>query len=134
MKDKHLYALWGGLYILCAFLGAIEAPEGLLKALLVLLAVGFFVPGGVLLYRGIGAHDRKAVGRIRNIALIWLGATVIMMVLNILSVNFSQTAGDWLYALLVLVSSPMVCGRYWVVTLFLWACLLFTALTHMPKK
>ena len=46
MTEKKLYMLWGVLFILCAALGFIPEPEGLLKALLVLVSILFFV--GVL--------------------------------------------------------------------------------------
>lgn len=134
MKDKHLYMAWGGLFVLCAALGFIPEPEGLLKAVMVLLAALFFLPAAVLLYRGIRHEDRKTVCRVRNLSALSLGLTLLVLIANFLSVMAPETVGNLLYYLLIVVSSPMVCSQYWAVSLFIWACLLFTAITKMPKK
>ena len=42
MKNKHLFWIWGGLFILCALLGFIPQPEGFLKGLLILVSIAFF--------------------------------------------------------------------------------------------
>ena len=49
MKKHYLFALWGGLFTLCAALGFIPAPGTALKILLTLLSVAFFIPGALLL-------------------------------------------------------------------------------------
>ena len=51
MKNHTLFALWGGLFALCAVLGFIPNPDGALRIVLTLLSVVFFVPGGLLLCR-----------------------------------------------------------------------------------
>ena len=53
-----------------------------------------------------------------------LALTVLCLVLNVWSVALSTVDGDLLYALLGLLSAPMFCARIWVLSLFLWACLL----------
>lgn len=133
MKEKLLYAVWAALYILCVGLGFIQEPEGLGKAVLVLIAIGFFVPGGILLYDGIRSQNRKAVKRIRIICLLSLGLTLGMLLLNLVSFAFPETWGEPLYELLLLVSAPMICGQYWVISMFLWACLLFCSFKKLPK-
>ena len=133
MKEKLLYAVWAALYILCVGLGFIQEPEGLGKAVLVLIAIGFFVPGGILLYDGIRSQNRKAVKRIRIICLLSLGLTLGMLLLNLVSFAFPETWGEPLYELLLLVSAPMICGQYWVMSMFLWACLLFCSFKKLPK-
>ena len=134
MKNRHLYAIWGGLYLVCALLGCIAAPHGLVKVLLVLLAFVFFVPGGLLLYRAVRNSDRKQIVLIRNISALSLGLTLLALILNFLSVTASETIGNLTYGFLILVSSPMICSQYWFVSLFLWACLLFSAIRYVPKK
>lgn len=134
MKEKLLYAVWAALYILCVGLGFIQEPEGLGKAVLVLIAIGFFVPGGILLYDGIRSQNRKAVKRIRIICLLSLGLTLGMLLLNLVSFAFPETWGEPLYELLLLVSAPMICGQYWVMSMFLWACLLFCSFKKLPKN
>ena len=134
MKEKLLYAVWAALYILCVGLGFIQEPEGLGKAVLVLIAIGFFVPGGILLHDGIRSQNRKAVKRIRIICLLSLGLTLGMLLLNLVSFAFPETWGEPLYELLLLVSAPMICGQYWVMSMFLWACLLFCSFKKLPKN
>lgn len=133
MNNKKLYTLWGVLFILCALLGFIPEPEGLIKALLVLLSVIFFVPGSILLYYAAKSADRQQISLIRGISLVSLGATLVLLVLNFLSASASEAAGDFLYGLLVVVSAPMICSQYWIVSLFLWACLLMTCQSLLKK-
>lgn len=121
MNNKILYFVWGGLFILCGLLGFIPEPAGLGKWLLVVLSVGFFAPGWILLYRG----KRNLI---RNLSLISLAVTLLLLVLNFMSGRASEAAGDFLYGLLVFLSAPMVCSQYWIISLFLWACLLMSSL------
>ena len=134
MKDKTLWLGWGFLSALCAGLGFIPSAQGFGKAVLVLLALAYFLPGAMLLVRYIRRGDRKAVGRIRWISLASLGLTLLLLVLNLLSVNAAQGLGDFLYALLALVSVPMLCGQFWWLSIFLWGALLTASLLYAPKK
>ena len=71
MKKSHLFALWGGLFVLCAALGFISNPGTALKILLTLLSVAFFIPGALLLRHTAAAAFGKfsaAVGRTENAA------------------------------------------------------------------
>ena len=60
-------------------------------------------------------------------------AIMVLLVANFLSALGSVTLGDVLYGMLVIVSSPMVCSGYWVLSLFLWACLLMSSLSQLKK-
>ena len=133
MKDSKLYALWGVLYIFCGLLGFIREPNGFVTALLVLLAVGFFVPGAVLLYRGYREKNPVKIKAIRNISLVWLGMTLFLLVANFLTAGATALTGDLLYGFLVILSAPMFCGQAWVLSLFLWACLLMSSLTCLKR-
>ena len=117
---KTTYICWGVLYALCAGIGFIPEPSGIVKWAMVGLSLMFFLPGFVLLYLG----QRKPV---RLISAISLGATLVTLMLNFLSVHSTIGTGDFLYVLLGLVSTPMFCTRIWVLSLFLWACLLTTS-------
>ena len=98
MRNKNLYVLWGIAYIVCVALGFVPEVDGLLKAVLILVALGFFGPPGVLLYRGIRQGKRKQICRIRNISALSLGATLVVMVVNLLcAVNGSESLGDALF-------------------------------------
>ena len=124
MNNKTLCTLWFCLFILCAGLGFIPQSQGFGTVLLVGISLLFFLPGGILLYRAHKAADRKLLLRIRGLSAASLGLTFILLLANFLSVNAPQALGDFLYGLLVIVSTPMICGRYWIISLFLWACLL----------
>ncbi len=126
MSNKHLYAAWGILYILTAALGFIPEVEGLAAAAMTLLSILFFVPGFWLLYRG----EKKPV---LIVSVISLAATVLCLLLNIWSVGMTVDMGDFLYALLGLVSAPMYCSRFWVLSLFGWACLLMGCFMKLPR-
>ena len=134
MKDGKLYALWGVLYILCGLLGFIREPNGFVMAVLVLLAVGFFIPGAVLLYRGYREQNPGKIKVIRNISLIWLVMTLVLLIANFLTASAAEITGDLLYGFLVILSAPMYCGQFWIMSLFLWACLLMASLSCLKKR
>ena len=134
MKDSKLDALWGVLYIFCGLLGFIREPNGFVMAVLVLLAVGFFIPGAVLLYRGYREQNPGKIKIIRNISLIWLVMTLVLLVANFLTAGAAEIAGDLLYGFLVILSAPMYCGQFWIMSLFLWACLLMASLSCLKKR
>ena len=125
MKNTVLYIFWGCLYALCVGLGTVENPAGFGKVLLVLTSLIFFLPPGYLLYDGIQNRRKKQVVVIRIISIVSLSLTLVLLVANFLSVGASAAAGRRLYELLNLVSAPMLCSQYWVLSLFLWACLLW---------
>ena len=129
MKKKNLLIAWAGMFAASALLGFLPEPDGLLKALMVLLSLAFFVPGGLLLWRG----DRQAVRLVRNLSMISLGATLVCLIVNLLSVQNSRVVGDVLNGVLVGVSAPMVCSQFWGLSLFLWACLMVTAISKLKK-
>ena len=134
MREKILYAVWGCLYILCVGLGFVDGARGFGKFLLVLIAVLFFVPGAMILYDGIKAKNKKALVRVRIIATVSLALTVIAWIVNVMSISASEKVGNVLYKILVLVSAPMVCSQYWILSLFLWACLLMASFKKLEKK
>lgn len=130
MNKKILSAAWAAGFLLCAGLGFIPNPQGLGRAVLAVLAAASFIPPFLLLH----GSGRKTARLIRNLSLLSLGLTLALLVANFLSVQLPETAGEILYALLVIVSSPMVCGQFWIVSLFLWACLLFASISKLMKK
>ena len=134
MSNKTLYFIWGGLFIFCGLLGFIPQPEGIVKVLMVLSSLVFFVPGAMLLYLNHKDGNLGTIKVVRNLSAISLGVTLFLLVLNFLSGKASDAMGEFLYGLLVMLSSPMVCSQYWFLPLFLWACLLMTALSLGKKK
>lgn len=134
MKQKALFVLWGGLFILCAGLGFIPQPEGFLRGLMTAAALGFFLVGWLILYRADKTGDRDSLLLVRNLSLLSLGLTLLLLVFSFLTLNVSQRMGDLVHVILVIVSSPMICSGYWALSMFLWACLLLTARSYLKKK
>lgn len=129
MTKTTWYTLWGGFFILCAGLGFIPEPAGVLKGLLIVFSIAFFLPPAVLLYNAAKEKDRMTITLIRNLSLASLLLTIAAIVANFLSLMAPQALGNILYVILIIVSSPMMCAQYWVLSLFLWACLLMVSLT-----
>ena len=123
-KELVLYGVWLCLYILCVGLGTVEKVEGVGKVLFVLTSLIFFIPGVCLLVMGINERNKKMVLRVRLIALCSLVLTVIVFCANLLAVTGSGETGAFLHDLLNLVSAPMFCSQYWIISIFCWACLL----------
>ena len=122
--DTILWAAWGLLYIVCAFLGFVPDASGFGKVLLILNSLLFFVPGAILLYRGQTMGKPVQVRRVRLVCILSLGITTVAVIANVFSAYGSALLGRVLENILMLVSVPMYCGQYRIIGLFLWACLL----------
>jgi len=128
MKQKTLFALWGGFFVLCAALGFIPAPTGALKVLMVLLSILFFLPPALLLYRSKQTGDRSIALLVRNFSVSSLSLTAVLLIANFLSALAPELLGDILHGILVVISSPMICCGNWFLSMFLWACLMIYAI------
>ena len=133
MKKKSLFALWGGLFLLCAGLGFIPEPAGAVRWVLTGLSILFFLPPAVLVYQGKKTGDGHLLALIRNLSAMSLGLTAVLLILNFLTAFRSELVGNLLHAVLVVVSTPMICSGRWVLSLFLWACLLMVSLPVKQK-
>ena len=134
MNKKLLFGLWAGLFILCAGLGFIPEPGGFPGFLLTALSILFFLPPAALVYSAGKQGDKQTLKLIRNLSAASLGLTLVLIIANFMSLMAPESLGNVLYAVLVIVSSPMVCSGYWVLSLFLWACLLMGSLKLLRKK
>lgn len=134
MNKTSYFALWGGLFVICAGMGFVPSPEGGLKWLMVGLSVAFFVPPGMLLRSAVNGGDTDTVKLIRNLCLMSLSATVAVMCLNFLSYQWPDAVGNALYGLLIVISCPMICAQYGFLSLFLWACLLMVSLRYLRNR
>lgn len=133
MNTKKIWLSWLYLYILCAVLGFIPAPTGVMKAILILLGTGFFVPP-IILIRWAEVRDQfTTLRRLRLISIIALSVSVALVMLNMASALMTPVAGDVLYAILVIVASPLVCGQVWVLTFFGWAYVLIRSTVALKK-
>ena len=122
-KELILYAVWLCLYILCVGLGTVGRMEGIGKVFFILTSLIFFIPGSMLLVMGIRDKNKKAILRVRVIAICSLTLTVVLFCVNIVAAA-AGLVSPALHDLLNLVSAPMFCSQYWVISLFGWACLL----------
>ena len=127
MKKKSLFALWGVLFLVCAGLGFIPEPSGAVRWLLTVLSILFFLPPAVLVYQGRKAGDGHLLALIRNLSALSLGLTALLLIMNFLTAFRSELLGNILHAVLVVVSSPMICSGHWAMSLFFWACLLISS-------
>lgn len=134
-KDKGiLKALWVGMFILCAVLGFLEVTDTATKILLQILSLLFFAPPFADLYFGWQRRDTKEIRLLRNLCLVSLGGTLVLLVANVLSVlSSSVILGDLLHYALVIISVPFVCGQYSVYSLLLWAILLWSCIAVLRK-
>ena len=128
MRNRFLYALWGALFILCAGLGFIPESDGALTLLRTGLSILFFLPPALLIWKARQERNRAALLLVRNLSIASLSLSVALIIANFLTVFRSQLLGDILHGILVVVSSPMICGGHWAMSLFLWACLLIASL------
>lgn len=133
MKERVLYIAWAVLYAICAALGFYGEAEGVGKVLFVLTALIFFLPGAGLLILGYREKNRKILRRVRIVSAVSLALTLIFLIANVAAAA-AEATNRLLHVLLVLVSAPMLCGQYWVMSLFLWACLLFATFVKLPKE
>lgn len=131
MKKNTLFALWAGLFILCAVCGFIPSPEGPLRFALTLLALLFFLPPALLLHFH---RDAATVTLVRNLSGLSLLVTLAALVLNVLVDPGSEWLGNLMHNILTIVSSPMICSGQWALSLFLWACLLTVSRKMMKGK
>ena len=129
MKRKTLYALWAALFIVCAAFGFIPEPEDTAAAALTFLSIGFFLPPALLLY---GA-EKNDILLIRNLSALSLGLTLLLLILNFFAAFRSETLGQILHYVLVIVSCPMICSGHWAMSLFFWACLLMASLRQLRR-
>ena len=133
MNKKILTVLWAGLFIVCAGLGFIPEPEGAVRIVLTVLSLVFFLPPALLLYDAGKQQDKATAQLIRNLAVLSLGLTLVLLILNFLTVLSSQALGQILHYVLTIVSAPMICSGHWAMSLFLWSCLLTASLKQLKK-
>ena len=134
MNKKLFFILWGVLFALCAVLGFVSQPGTALKMLMYLLSFGFFGLGGWILWQAKEQEDTATLMLIRALSAASLVMTMMLLVLNFLSVFSSLWVGNLLHHMLVIVSAPMFCAPSWATSLFLWACLMVVSHNILTKK
>ena len=133
LKEIISYCVWLCIYILCVGLGTVEEVAGIGKVLFILTGIIFFLPGIYLLYLGKKDNNKKMVLRVRIVAICSLALTMIVFCANVIAVSADASVGRNLYEMLNLVSAPMFCIQYWIISNFLWACLLSASFQKNKK-
>ena len=133
MKKNMLYTLWWAAFAVCAALGFLPEKEGALGIVLKILSLIFFLPPGLLLLQAKRAGDEKTLSILRTVSLTSLGLTLAMLIMNILFATGSKALGNVLHGFLTVVSAPMMTMGNWAMSMFLWACLFFAALSKKEK-
>ena len=133
MSNAVLYALWGALYALCAGLGFITEPKTSTQILMTFFSLALFAPPFLLNYRSAQKKDRRTLTLIRNLSFYWLVLASVLLVGNFLTVFASETLGNLMHMLLIIVASPLIASGSWALTLFLWACVFFDARSKLKK-
>ena len=134
MKMKSIWLSWLYMFILCAVLGFIPTPTGIFKIVFVLIAAGFFLPGFMLLVKADHRGDEMTIRIVCNLSIAALVLTVVLILLNFGSALLSPVWGLVFYYMLVIFASPLICGQYWVMTLFFWACLMIYSISLLKKR
>lgn len=128
MTKRTLFSIWAILFALCAALGFLPQPSGFLSGLMTALSVLFFLPPFLLAYRAKRDGDSATVKLLRNLSALSLTVTLVLLIANFLTALSSEFLGNVLHYILTVVSTPMIASQYWVLSLFLWSCLLMYTL------
>ncbi len=134
MNKKVLWLSWYSMLLLCAIFGFLPEPAGFWKVFCVALSILSFLPAGLLLKYAYDHDDKRTLRLVRNLSIGSLVLTVLLYTLNVLSALMTEVWGVVFYILLVIGSTPMICAQYWVLSLFGWSCLLWTAITMLKNR
>lgn len=128
MSYKTLYRLWAALFAITAALGFIPEPEGALDIFMKLMTAAFFVPGFCIVRKAKKEDDPRQKKIVRHLCLYAIGAAAILLPLNLMSAGWPEAVGNGLHALLTVACAPMVCGGGYLLSVFLWGCLLMDSI------
>ena len=134
MTKKSLYVIWAVLFAICAGLGFLPNPEGLDKWICVVMALLFFAPPAGILFLSWRGKSWEDIRLVRNLSLGSLAVTLAVLVASFLTWAAPVWVGDVLYAILVIVTAPMVCSQFWILSLVLWAAIMWTCILLLGKK
>ena len=128
MNTKGLYGIWVILFVICACLGFLPAPAGAAGIVCTVLAIGFFVPPALIIRKSWLHKDWENIRLVRNLAIGSLLLTLLTLIGNFFTLTVPEWMGNALYAVLIIVSTPMVCAQIWLISLLLWAALMWTCI------
>jgi len=134
MSYQILYSLWAFAFLLTAGLGFIPSPHGAALAILRVLSLLFFLPPVLILLRAKKEKARRHTVIINRLSIASLAATLLLLVASVMSAGGSESLGNVLHILLTIVSAPMECSKYYVLSLFCWACLMMATFPGRKTK
>lgn len=133
-KDKQiLKGLWCAMFLMCCLLGFVPEQEGANRWLLFLISLLFFVPPALLLWQCRQTRDQKNLRLILYLCLASLSSTAVLLVVNLLSVLLPEWVGNAVHWILAVVSTPAFCSHMWIVSLLLWAILLWCSIIFLRE-
>ena len=133
MVKKSLYIAWAFMLLLCGLLGFVVVQGGPAYAVMIFLAVLCFIPPVIIVVLSVRQGSAPDLRRVRNVSALSLGMTLVLLLGNFLTVAAPEWVGNLLYGALVVFSSPMICGQIWILSLLLWAALLWSCLVLQRK-
>lgn len=126
LRYKDLYSAWCALFVLTALLGLLfPGAEGFGRAVLLLLAMGFFIPPWLILVKSKRSGGKRNITIVRWLSLASLLATLGLLCAGILSLPLGEGVGNVIHVLMSVICAPLTCGNFYVIPIFLWATLLF---------
>ena len=134
MNKRKLILAWYSLLLVCAVLGFLPEPKGFWKFLCITMSVTPFIPSGLLLKWAHDRKDKQTLRQVRNLSILSLSLTVVLFCLNVVSALMSEVWGVIFHVLLGIISAPMFCAQYYALSLFGWACLMWTSITLLRKR
>ena len=136
-KVAIAYGVWIVFYIVAVLLSLLNEPNLWIR----ICSVLFFVPGMVLAFWAAKEKDRKQIKRLRIICITSLVLTTVMLVVSFLTVNAAPQTTRIINSIFIIVSEPLWISPSWVLSMFLWACILMITIPGMlfpgekkPKK
>ena len=136
-NTMKLWISWAAAYVICTIGGLIPTGEGSSVGLfLMLLGLAFFIPPALLIRYVVMKKRRTPLLYVRNISIISLGVTLLMIILNMATYEAPEALQLIMSWLLALVYAPMGClpEQIWFVSLFGWACVLMASLQYLKNS
>lgn len=125
LSYKILYILWAAMFVLTAALGFVYPnTQGIAPRL---IAAAYFLAPWSVLHKAKAEQNSFHIRIVILLALAALVLTTVLLVLNLMSANWSESVGNALNAALTVVSAPMVYSNLYALPFFFWGCLLADA-------
>ena len=126
LRYDRLYMAWAILFALTGLMGLLfPGAGGFGRAVLILLAVGFFLPPWLILAKARAGKAKRHITLIRCLAAASLVATVLLLCAGIRSLTLGEGAGNLIHIATSILCAPLTCGNYYALPIFCWATLLF---------